>query len=81
MIEAFSDDELYRNGKFYKFYYDTNSSEIKFSTYSSYKIDAIDKIYDYYAWYDLGNWFTEDKRIDDYLKPDNSYSWIRSNTN
>ncbi len=80
MIEALSDDERFSDGKFYKFYYVANSSGITPINYSSYKIGAISEIDDYYAWYDVGNWFTEDKRKNDYLV-DNTYKWIRKNTN
>lgn len=81
MIEAFSDDERFSDGKYYKFYYDTISSGIKLVSTSSYRIGAISEIDDYYAWYDLGNWFTEDKRKDAYFVSNDTYNWIRRNTN
>ena len=79
MDEAFPDAEVFSKKNFYKLYYDIDSSALKFSTTYD-PITNIDENNDYYAWYDVGNWFTEDKRKNDYLV-DNTYKWIRNNTN
>lgn len=81
MDEAFPNQEMYRRNSFYKFYLDANSSEISYSTRAPFKINDIDPIDDYYAWYDLGKWFTEDKRKDAYFVSNDTYNWIRRNTN
>ena len=83
MEEAFPESNTtFSTNGFYKFNYNTEVPGFHSLSTSPSKIDLIDPNYDYYAWYDSGNWFTQDKTKEYYYNESkNKYIWTTDNTN